>query len=83
LIKHQNHQIFRSKTIAKGGGKMDYQVEHVARAFYDAAGDTNIWENASETLKEEFRGYARDAIVLCQHHRAESLPEPAELSDAA
>jgi hypothetical protein len=62
---------------------MDYQVEHVARAFYDAAGEDNIWEDASETLKEEFRRYARKAIVLSHHHRTESLPEPAELSDAA
>ncbi|WP_445505328.1 hypothetical protein [Microvirga sp. G4-2] len=55
---------------------MIYQIEHVARAFYDAAHDDDeMWENAPETLKEEFRLYAREAITLLYQHRERNLAE--------
>ncbi|MBM6582442.1 hypothetical protein ILT44_19740 [Microvirga sp. BT689] len=40
------------------------QVENVARAFYDAKDDGQSWEQAPENIKEEFRLYAREAIML-------------------
>jgi len=61
------------------------QVEHVARAFYDAETDGQSWADASEKLKEEFRLYAHQAIAL---HEQRSLLEaggsmPVEVSEAA
>jgi hypothetical protein len=44
------------------GQIMDYEVENVARAFYYAEEDLQVWENEAEILKEEFRLYARLAI---------------------
>jgi hypothetical protein len=44
------------------GQIMDYEVENVARAFYYAEEDLQVWENEAEILKEEFRLYARMAI---------------------
>jgi hypothetical protein len=43
---------------------MNYQVELVARAFYDAEHEGSSWDGESESLKQEFRGYARNAIDL-------------------
>jgi hypothetical protein len=45
------------------------QVEHVARAFYDAESDGQSWADASEKLKEEFRFYAHQAIALHEQRR--------------
>ena len=64
------------------------QVEHVARAFYDAENDEQSWDNASELTKEEFRLYARDAIAICQQLQQQRLNEAAgsaavSLSEAA
>ncbi len=61
------------------------QVEHVARAFYDAETDGQSWADAPEKLKEEFRLYARQAITL---HEQRDLAEaggsmPIEVSEAA
>ncbi len=61
------------------------QVEHVARAFYDAETDGQSWADAPEKLKEEFRLYARQAITL---HEQGSLAKaggsmPIEVSEAA
>jgi hypothetical protein len=50
---------------------MDYQVEHVARAFYYAENDTLVWENEVEILKEEFRLYARLAISALEDEEQE------------
>lgn len=44
------------------------QVEHVARAFYNAETDGQSWADAPESLKEEFRQYACQAIVLHEQH---------------
>ncbi len=61
------------------------QVEHVARAFYDAETDGQSWADAPEKLQEEFRLYARQAITLHEQH---SLAEAGgsmliEVSEAA
>ena len=46
------------------GAKMDYQVELVARAFYDAEYEGFSWDHEPELLKKQFREYARNAISL-------------------
>ncbi|WP_230530614.1 hypothetical protein [Microvirga roseola] len=43
---------------------MDYRVELVARAFYDAEEDGYSWDCEPEILREEFRRLARNAIAL-------------------
>ncbi|MBB4038503.1 hypothetical protein GGR34_000132 [Microvirga flocculans] len=43
---------------------MDYQVELVARAFYDAENEDGSWDGEAESTRQEFRGYARNAIAL-------------------
>ncbi len=72
---------------------MNYQVEHVAYAFYEAVHDGGIWEQEAETLKDEFRLYARHAISLLHQHHGRNLAEafysvatlagPVDLADAA
>lgn len=47
---------------------LQQQVEHVARAFYEAQEETPDWDNEPEFLKNEFREYARDAIALFDQH---------------
>jgi len=54
---------------------MDTQVEYVARAFYDAEDDAQVWDREPEILKEEFRRLAREAIALLNQQRAEELQE--------
>ena len=43
---------------------MDYRVELVARAFYDAEHDGFSWDCEPDILKRQFREYARNAIAL-------------------
>jgi hypothetical protein len=43
---------------------MNYQIELVARAFYDAEYDDGLWEFEAEYIKQEYREYARNAIDL-------------------
>jgi hypothetical protein len=43
---------------------MDYQVELVARAFYEAEHEDISWDGEAELVREEFREYARNAIDL-------------------
>jgi hypothetical protein len=43
---------------------MDYQVELVARAFYDAEHEDCSWDSEAEHVRGEFREYARNAIDL-------------------
>ncbi len=49
------------------------QVEHVARAFYDAQEEAPDWDSEPEFLKEEFRQYAQDAIALLEQHGEQLL----------
>ena len=61
------------------------QVEHVARAFHDAEYDGQPWDNAPEGIKEEFRLYAREAILLSAQLHQQTQVEAAvgNLSEAA
>lgn len=43
---------------------MNTQIEHVARAFYDALYGEGIWESEFEELKAQFRDDAVAAIAL-------------------
>jgi hypothetical protein len=43
---------------------MDYQVELVARAFYEAEHEDFSWDGEAELVRDEFREYARNAIGL-------------------
>lgn len=57
---------------------MNHQIDHVARAFYDAGDDAQVWESEPEYIKEEFREYARQAIDLLELQRkAGSAPDQA------
>ena len=46
------------------GEKMDYKVELVAQAFYEAEQDAHLWGNEPAVIKEQFREFARNAINL-------------------
>jgi len=46
------------------GAKMDYKVELVARAFYEADQEACMWDNEPAVCKEQFREFARNAINL-------------------
>ncbi len=46
------------------GARMDYRIELVARAFYDAEYEGFSWDHEPEILKRQFREYARNAINL-------------------
>ena len=46
------------------GETMDYKVELVAQAFYEAEQDEQLWDNEPAVIKEQFREFARNAIRL-------------------
>ena len=46
------------------GATMDYKVELVAQAFYEADQVGCRWDNEPAALKEQFREFARNAINL-------------------
>lgn len=58
------------------------QIEHVARAFYDAEGNGYSWDNEPEILKDEFRQYALTAIALCNQLQQQRQAEAAESTQA-
>ena len=43
---------------------MDYKVELVAQAFYEADQEGCLWDNEPAVSKEQFREFARNAINL-------------------
>ena len=43
---------------------MDYQEELVARACYDAEFEDCLWDGETESVRQEYREYARNAINL-------------------
>ena len=43
---------------------MDYKVELVAQAFYEADQEGCRWDNEPAAIKEQFREFARNAIRL-------------------
>ena len=46
------------------GATMDYKVELVAQAFYEADQEGCRWDNEPAVIKEQFREFARNAIHL-------------------
>ena len=44
--------------------KMDYKVELVARAFYEAEQQPPLWDNLPAVRKDQIREFARNAINL-------------------
>jgi hypothetical protein len=46
------------------GETMDCKVELMAQAFYEAEQDAHLWDNEPAIIKEQFRGFARNAINL-------------------
>ena len=44
------------------------QIEHGARAFYDAQEEMPDWDSEPNFIKDEFREYACDAIALLELH---------------
>jgi hypothetical protein len=64
---------------------MDFQIELVARAFFEAEHEDLSWDGEAELVKDEFREYARNAINLLhddiggllalKQSAAEELPE--------
>ncbi len=46
------------------GEKMDYKVELVAQAFYEADQEGCRWDSEPAARKEQFREFARNAINL-------------------
>jgi hypothetical protein len=64
---------------------MDFQIELVARAFFEAEHEDLSWDGEAELVRDEFREYARNAINLLhddiggllalQQPAAEELPE--------
>ena len=59
-------------------GQFDPQVEHVARAFFEAQRADELWGQAPEALKGEFRLYAYEAIALLKELRTDDLVQPDE-----
>jgi hypothetical protein len=47
----------------------DQEIEHIARAFFAARNEAEVWENASRTLKHDFRLYARQAISMLERRQ--------------
>ena len=43
---------------------MNYKVELVAQAFYEAAQGACMWDNEPAVCKEQFREFARNVINL-------------------
>ena len=43
---------------------MDYKVELVAQAFYEADKEGCLWDSEPAVIKEQFREFARNAINL-------------------
>jgi hypothetical protein len=52
--------------------QVELEVEHIARAFFAARHETGAWENASRTLKHEFRLYARQAIHMLKRRQEQA-----------
>ena len=49
--------------------QVNLEVEHIARAFFAAWHGTEAWEDASRSLKHEFRLYARQAISMLERRQ--------------
>jgi hypothetical protein len=54
--------------------QVDLEVEHIARAFFAAWHGAAAWEDASRSLKHEFRLYARQAISMLEKRQEQMQP---------
>jgi hypothetical protein len=61
-----------NKLYSSVGRRMN-SVERVARAFYEAEHETGVWQEEHDSLKEEFRRFAREAIHCDQLFRLERI----------
>ena len=59
---------------------MDYKVERVARAFYEADPEACLWDNEPAVCKEQFREFARNVINLVNKDITVLLPTPENAS---
>ena len=48
---------------------MEGEIEAVAYALYSAEDNAQVWACEPETVKDEFREYARAALALLAQHR--------------
>lgn len=64
---------------------MNIEIEYIARAFYDAHEDAQLWDQEPEIIKDEFRSFALEALRLLALHEAGAPFADAtlELSQAA
>jgi len=60
--------------------QVDLEVEHIARAFFAAWHGAEAWENASRSLKHEFRLYARQAISMLEKRQEQMQRVELEVS---
>ena len=56
------------------GAKMNYEVELVAQAFYEAAPGACLWDNEPAVCKEQFREFARNVTNLVNEDVGVFLP---------
>ena len=55
---------------------MNSEIDFIAQALYAAEHDEPAWDQEAESVKEEFRGFARVALgLLAQHREEKSAPE--------
>ncbi len=62
---------------------MNQEIEFIARAFYSADDDAQVWDHEPEVIKDEFRRFAREAIALLAQADAEEPQEAIAFSYAA
>jgi hypothetical protein len=53
---------------------MNYKVELVAQAFYEASQGACMWDNEPAVCKEQFREFARNVINLVNEDIGVLLP---------
>jgi hypothetical protein len=51
------------------------EVENIARAFYEAQDSSRPWDCELTIIKESFRLYARDALLLLREYQQSMLAE--------
>ena len=69
----------------EAGHEMNSEIEYVARAFYDAHEDAQLWDHEPEIIKDEFRAFAREAIRILSEQEAGKVlaADAGEFSEAA
>ena len=62
--------------------QVNLEVEHIAQAFFAAWHGAAAWENASRSLKHEFRLYARQAISMLEKRHEQMQRVELEITPA-